>query len=72
MEDLELSRNEISDEAAVVLAQSSHKIQILGLWNCSLTTIGWKSVFSGIAKLDEKVILVRLLFSFVYVQFSLI
>ena len=72
MKKLDLDSNEINDEAAVALAQSSHKIQSLRLWKCSLSTIGWKSIFSGIAKLDEKVILVRLLFSFVYVQFSLI
>ena len=61
MKHFSLVGNEISDETAVALAQCSHKIQSLDLRKCSLTTIGWKSVFTGIAKLDEKVILVRVL-----------
>ena len=71
MEKLELFQNEISDEAAHALAKCCHKIQTLRLFGRSLTTIGLISVFSGVANLDEKVIIVQLLFSFVYVQFSL-
>ena len=58
MKVLNIRENKINDEVADALAQSIPKIQTLGLMECSLTTIGWKSVFSGIAKLDEKVLIV--------------
>ena len=55
MEELSLYSCEISDDATLALAQCSHNIQRLQLNDCNLTTIGWKSVFDGVADMNEKV-----------------
>ena len=55
MNKLNLECKEIDDEAAISLAQCSHNIEHLSLKDCSLTAIGWKTVFSGLANTNEKV-----------------
>ena len=65
MNQLRIVGSHIDDEAALALGQCSHKIQRLFLIGCSLTTIGWTSVFSAVANMEEKASFVELMFPFV-------
>ena len=72
MNQLSIIASDIDDEAALALGQCSHKIQHLYLSGCNLTTIGWTSVFSAVAKMEEKASVVELMFFICFnVQFSL-
>ena len=65
MNRLTIDESDIDDEAALALGQCSHKLQHLVLRRCNLTTIGWKSVFSGVDNIEEKASVFELMFSFV-------
>ena len=67
MEKLQLEKCEISDDAALGLAQCTRNIQRLVLDYCKLTAIGWKTVFGGVTNMTEKVISVMFLFMLKYV-----
>ena len=54
MNQLTIDNSFIDDEAALALGQCSHKIQLLDFLRCNLTTIGWTSVFSAVANMENK------------------
>lgn len=68
MKILILKKNEMNDEVALALAQCSHNIEQLYLSDCSLTIIGWKTVFSRLANTNEKVNFVKFLLMLKYIQ----
>ena len=63
MKKLQLYDITIDDESALALSQCCHKVEHLIMKNCNLTTIGWKTVFDGIANIQDKVIFDLVLFS---------
>ena len=56
MEKLSLDEIHLNDKAALALSQCSHKLQRLKMFGCSLTPIGWTTLFGGLTVMQDKVI----------------
>ena len=55
MEKLSLRKIDLNDEAALALSQCSHKLQRFEMFKCSLTPIGWTTLFGGLTVMQDKV-----------------